>query len=419
MENFLKTLYNSSKLEIAEYISTIDGKTLHSIFETYNIKAINKIISTGITKANGKIFNTINTALLLDALTKAQDDCRWSFIKNITVAQRNELSKFAATLPDDKILHLIESAPSRELRLAILRRFPIEMKKRWMEHINQIEMEIDYLKSKNINASENLAEEKTRMIAELSDAISAKKKLLEEHERELRIRKDILEDHLNIAQEKLAQTMQKNAAQEEHLRQREAEIAKMQATLDEAEKLQVQLRIETKVPEYVTAAVSSLEIKENIYRKKAKLWAIYGSLVLLAAIAAATLISLYGTGIFNEEKLSDLKWQTLVFVSFKGLIVLGVLGLWAKHAFAVSNAYMHEAIKRSDRAHAINFGKLYLEIYGNSVDRKELIDIFENWNITSESAFSKVNTDFEPRIIEKLGEIVKSIQPNGSKQNQS
>lgn len=419
MENFLKTLHNSSKLEIAEYISTVDGKILHSIFETYNIKAINKIISTGITKANGKIFNTINTALLLDALTKAQDDCRWSFIKNITIAQRNELSKFAATLPDDKILHLIESAPSRELRLAILRRFPIGMKKRWMEHINQIEMEIDYLKSKSINASENLAEEKTRMIAELSDAISAKKKLLEEHERELRIRKDILEDHLNIAQEKLAQTMQKNAAQEEHLRQREAEIAKMQATLDEAEKLQVQLRIETKVPEYVTAAVSSLEIKENIYRKKAKLWAIYGSLVLLAAIAAATLISLYGTGIFNEEKLSDLKWQTLVFVSFKGLIVLGVLGLWAKHAFAVSNAYMHEAIKRSDRAHAINFGKLYLEIYGNSVDRKELIDIFENWNITSESAFSKVNTDFEPRIIEKLGEILKSIQPNGSKQNQS
>ncbi|MGK5059245.1 hypothetical protein ACQ4WY_20175 [Janthinobacterium sp. LB2P49] len=75
---------------------------------------------------------------------------------------------------------------------------------------------------------------------------------------------------------------------------------------------------------------------------------------------------------------------------------------------------MHESIKRSDRAHAINFGKLYLEIYGNSVDRKELIDIFENWNITSESAFSKANpSGFEPQISDKIDMIAKLI--NGQK----
>ena len=63
---------------------------------------------------------------------------------------------------------------------------------------------------------------------------------------------------------------------------------------------------------------------------------------------------------------------------------------------------------RSDRAHAITFGKLYLEIYGNTVDRKELLDIFENWNITSESAFSKANpSGFEPQIIDKLSELLK------------
>lgn len=415
MENFLKILQNSSKLEIAEYILAIDEKILHSVFETDNIRAINRIISTGITKANSRIFNTINTKTLLDALIKAQDDCRWSFIKNITPAQTYQISKFAANLPDEKILTLIESAPSRNLRLAILRKFPIEKRTKWLEHINQIEMEIDYLKAKSNDASSNLIDEKTRMIDELSDAISAKKKLLEEHEKELRFRRDTLEHDISHAQERLAVTMQKNAMQEEHLRQREAEIVKMQAALDEANKLQVQQRIETKVPEYVTAAVTSLEARENVYRGKARTWAIYGSLVLLVAIAATTLISLYGTGIFNEEQLSKMEWQTLVFISFKGLIVLGVLGLWAKHAFAVSNAYMHEAIKRSDRAHAINFGKLYLEIYGNSVDRKELIDIFENWNITSESAFARVNSDFEPKIIEKFSDVVKSIQGSSNK----
>lgn len=69
---------------------------------------------------------------------------------------------------------------------------------------------------------------------------------------------------------------------------------------------------------------------------------------------------------------------------------------------------MHEAIKRSDRTHAITFGKLYLEIYGNTVDRKELLDIFENWNITSESAFSKVSPpSFDPKIIDQLGDFLK------------
>ncbi|RPL58287.1 hypothetical protein IPC1353_25735 [Pseudomonas aeruginosa] len=104
----------------------------------------------------------------------------------------------------------------------------------------------------------------------------------------------------------------------------------------------------------------------------------------------------------------------MMFVSFKGLVVVGILGLWAKHAFSVSNAYMHEAIKRSDRAHAINFGKLYLEVYGNSVERKELIDIFENWNIASESAFSKMKADgFEPKVLDQLVEITKGLNLAG------
>ena len=82
-----------------------------------------------------------------------------------------------------------------------------------------------------------------------------------------------------------------------------------------------------------------------------------------------------------------------------------------QHAFTVSNAYMHEAIKRSDRAHAINFGKLYFEIYGNAVDRSELVEIFENWNIASESAFSKIKIkDQDVQVVEQIKELVKVIK---------
>lgn len=153
----------------------------------------------------------------------------------------------------------------------------------------------------------------------------------------------------------------------------------------------------------------ALDERETHYREKAFHWCIHGAIVLSMAIIFSLAFSLYGY--FYGESIVLLSWQALLFVSFKGLVVLGVLGLWARHAFAVSNAYMHEAIKRADRAHAINFGKLYLEIYGKSVDRRELIDIFENWNIATESAFSKIRNDgFDPKVLDKIESMLRSSE---------
>ncbi len=194
------------------------------------------------------------------------------------------------------------------------------------------------------------------------------------------------------------------------LQAREAELQSRLTKLEESQSRQVQQRIEAKVPEYVTAAVKLLEDRESIYRRKASLWNLQASVVLFVAIIGAAALSLYG--IHYGPPVGELSWQALIFVSFKGILVLGVLGLWAKHAFTISNAYMHEAIKRSDRAHAINFGKLYLEVYGTAVERRELIDIFENWNINSDSAFAKANpSGFESGLIEKALDLIKAAKP--------
>lgn len=192
----------------------------------------------------------------------------------------------------------------------------------------------------------------------------------------------------------------KNAKLEDRLKKFEEEKAAL-----------VQERIEEKVPTYVTSAIKVLETSENSYKSKAWWWSLYGTVVLIVAIAATVTIALFGGGfIANEGK--EVSWSLLMFISFKGLIVLGVLSLWAKHAFSVSNSYIHEAIKRSDRAHAINFGKLYLEIYGSTVERKELLDIFENWNIATESAFSKATpSEFDPKAFEKFVEVAKMLNP--------
>jgi len=285
---------------------------------------------------------------------------------------------------------------------------PIYMRSRWKDYIRASEEEVTYAKSSAVDANASLIEERKRLLDELSAAIGAKEKTLRSYEEEMQIKRAHIENDMASAQARLQSIEQFASQKEASLREKEAEITKRLAELDEAHRKQVQQRIELKVPEYVSAAVKVLDDRELLYRKKATLWGIHGTVVLVIAILATTAISLYGSGLLEVKAEADISWQMLVFVSFKGLVVLGVLGLWAKHAFTVSSAYMHEAIKRSDRAHAINFGKLYLEIYGNSVDRKELLDIFENWNIASESAFAKIApTDFEPKILEKLTEVLK------------
>lgn len=68
---------------------------------------------------------------------------------------------------------------------------------------------------------------------------------------------------------------------------------------------------------------------------------------------------------------------------------------------------MHEALKRTERTHAISFGKLYLEIYGNDVSKEDMKSIFENWNMESQSAFKEIQqVDFQPQTLDKLKDII-------------
>jgi len=224
----------------------------------------------------------------------------------------------------------------------------------------------------------------------------------------------LAEKALLVLQQKLESEIESLKHLHSELSHEKKSLAEKAAQFETENKKLLQERIEKKVPEYVTSAIEVLETSEKSYKSKAWWWSFYGTVVLIIAIAATVTIALFGGGfIANEGK--EVSWSMLMFISFKGLIVLGVLSLWAKHAFSVSNSYIHEAIKRSDRAHAINFGKLYLEIYGSTVERKELLDIFENWNIATESAFSKATpSEFDPKAFEKFVEVAKMLNPGKS-----
>ncbi|MGT2455438.1 hypothetical protein ACU4GI_20275 [Cupriavidus basilensis] len=406
MDSLFEELTTSPQAEIPRLLELASDEQLKQTITDHAPELADVVLSGVDQKLAARIISILPADLMRDLLIRANSDVLSRFLR---VAQVSQLSKTIQNARNELIERLIEAAPSSRTRNAIAKELPIDRRKDWVERIRSMESEVDRTRSLSADATSSLFEERKRLLVELEDAIRVKEEMLRSVERESHFKNSQFQDRISDAEKRLAILNSTVAARQSEMEERERDLAARQAEFDEANRRQVQERIELKVPQYVAAAVSVLEEREVLYRKKASHWSLQGITVLSVAILAAVVISLFGSGF--GVSLNAMSWQTLLFVSFKGLVVLSVLGLWAKHAFTVSNAYMHEAIKRSDRAHAINFGKLYLEIYGNSVDRKELINIFENWNIASESAFAKANpSGFEPQIVEKLETALKLFE---------
>ncbi len=189
------------------------------------------------------------------------------------------------------------------------------------------------------------------------------------------------------------------------------------AKLENEYREKVQENIEVKVPEFVSSAVKVLEEKEKEFQNKSDVWNKRGSIAIILAVVASIITLVYTSIEFHFANKSEIKWHFFVFMFLKGLIIISILGAWAKYSFNVAKAYMHESLKRNDRIHAINFGKLYLEIYGNNVEKEEMKSIFENWNIDSSTAFMKlsssdVNVTAVQGILSELKKIINTGAPS-------
>lgn len=404
MSDLAIELLSAPRNEWPEMIRTAEPLALHGLFASKNEEVIDIVFGAVDHQSLSRLLAVLDAPRVQHGLLTASPESVGHVLELI---QGKQLGKLLAGAPNQLLERLIDLAPSRDIRLKVARSLPADRQRQWLQLLADQERSISDLKRVREGAASSLLDERKRLLNELEQAIQERQELLGNLQSEELAKRAHYETLSEQAQARLAQLQKAVAERELALKEREAHLANRIAEFEEATRRQVQQRIEVKVPEYVAAAVRILETREMQYRKKAFAWGVHGTVLLIIAIVATVAVSLYG--FLYGESLSTLGWQAMIFVSFKGLIVLGVLGLWAKHAFTVSNAYMHEAIKRADRAHAINFGKLYLEVYGNSVERKELLDIFENWNIASESAFSKVSLDgFEPKILEKLTDVLKS-----------
>lgn len=407
MKEFEIKLEQLPKLEVDVFIRNQPLGTIEAFLRVASSEMINKIFENTEETTIRKISSEMNAEVLKHVLEVASNkSIRWF----VNFASLNSLKRIVASAPNSLVERLIDVAANHKRRDVILKALPIERRKHWEEYIRNEKLRTKELREGSREAVESLIDERKRVANELAATIKAREEALNEAEQIALSKKKHLEYEIADAKSKLDAIVNEASEREEELKKREDSLAKRVAELNEEHRKHVQQKIEIKVPEYVSAAVKVLEELESKYKKSARNWSIHGTIVLVVAVVLTIAISLLGSGVLNS-KVEDLGWPLLIFVSFKGLIVLSVLGLWARHAFTVSNAYMHEAIKRSDRAHAINFGKLYFEIYGNAVDRSELIEIFENWNIASESAFSKIKfRDQDIQLSEHMKELVKVLK---------
>lgn len=167
-------------------------------------------------------------------------------------------------------------------------------------------------------------------------------------------------------------------------------------------------KIERNSAAYVNEALAALDAAAQTYYRISRNWSILGLVALASGVACAVYIGLLGFGANNAPP--SLDWAHVIFFAFKGLVVIGLFVAIAKYCFSYSQSFMHESLKNSERKHAINFGKFYLESYGANAEWAQVREAFEHWNIAPASAFSKNDSEkFDPKTIERAAKLIDSL----------
>lgn len=163
-------------------------------------------------------------------------------------------------------------------------------------------------------------------------------------------------------------------------------------------------RIEKNAPAFINEAVVSLTSFERRNRWIGSLWYFVGFSALLAGLWVAyyslTLALISGAT----------SWTQFAYITVKNVLAVALLGAAAKYAFTLGKTFTSEALKASDRLHAISFGRFYLQVYGDTATWPEVKDAFEHWNIDRRSSFSDIDvSSIDPQVMSVLMEAAKSL----------
>jgi hypothetical protein len=165
---------------------------------------------------------------------------------------------------------------------------------------------------------------------------------------------------------------------------------------------EVAQKLQTNAADYIKIAIDSLAGLEVRDRRLGYLWYSLGFLSLLVGIGFGLL------GLAAASQQTALPIESLILAALKALLVIGLLGACAKYAFTLGKSYASEALKCSDRIHAIRFGEFYLRAFGEKTQWTELKEVFQHWNIDRSSSFSGIDaSSFDPKFIESIVEFAR------------
>ncbi|WP_288740741.1 toll/interleukin-1 receptor domain-containing protein [uncultured Rheinheimera sp.] len=166
----------------------------------------------------------------------------------------------------------------------------------------------------------------------------------------------------------------------------------------------VSARIESNAPAYIDEAIAALKVLESRNRRYGNWWYALGFISLVLGVLFATY------GIVSAVGNDDIVWVKFAVEFLKSVVIVGLLGACSKYAFTLGKAYSAEALKSSDRMHAISFGRFYLKVYGESAKWPELKEVFQHWNIDRSSSFSAMNSsDVDANVLNTIVDVIKAL----------
>lgn len=158
-------------------------------------------------------------------------------------------------------------------------------------------------------------------------------------------------------------------------------------------------RIKENAPSYIDEAIKVQEQASKRDAMAARIWYGVGFASLVAGIGAALWTFAIHPTLPND-------WLGFARGFVVNLVVVGFLGACSRYALSLGKSYTSEALKASDRIHAIRFGRFYLNAFPDRVTWEELKEVFAHWNIDRASAFNSLDVaQIDPQLIGMITQI--------------
>lgn len=166
---------------------------------------------------------------------------------------------------------------------------------------------------------------------------------------------------------------------------------------EERERKATDEKVKTGLSKYIDDVFANL--KENEKRNKNFAFCLY--LISIITLIATIFIAVQ---FFTKEAQYTDNITALIVYGAVCLFIIVILISLSKLLFTLAKSFMVEAIRCSDRIHAISFGKFFLDAYGSEASREEVLKAFSSWNIDNgnTSFRNQSSDDYDPKIAELI-----------------